>query len=149
MAVSRHQVVHEKLARALEAMSSRDGPGLVLPSGMSPEFALELFTSQLTSRLIDFEARAMKARDEGYYTIGSAGHEGSACVAACLEPEDICFLHYRSGAFMMQRARQFPGETPVFDTLLSLAASAEDPASGGRHKVWGSKRMNVRSAATR
>ncbi|MCA9321445.1 MAG: MFS transporter [Planctomycetes bacterium] len=143
MAVSRHQVVHEKLARALEAMSSRDGPGLVLPSGMSPEFALELFTSQLTSRLIDFEARAMKARDEGYYTIGSAGHEGSACVAACLEPEDICFLHYRSGAFMMQRARQFPGETPVFDTLLSLAASAEDPASGGRHKVWGSKRMNV------
>ncbi|MCY3001737.1 MAG: thiamine pyrophosphate-dependent enzyme, partial [Planctomycetota bacterium] len=29
------------------------------------------------------------------------------------------------------------------DTLLSLVASAEDPASGGRHKVWGSRALWV------
>jgi 2-oxoisovalerate dehydrogenase E1 component len=40
---------------------------------------------------------------------------------------------------MMARARQVPGSTPLFDTLLSLCASADDPVSAGRHKVWGSR----------
>jgi 2-oxoisovalerate dehydrogenase E1 component len=32
---------------------------------------------------------------------------------------------------------------PIMDSALSFAASAEDPASGGRHKVWGSKPLWV------
>jgi len=64
-------------------------------------------------------------------------------VGALLRPTDPCFLHYRSGALMMARSRKFPGATPAFDTLLSLTASAEDPISRGRHKVWGSRRMWV------
>src|SRR5262245_50901896 len=44
---------------------------------------------------------------------------------------------------MLARARKLPGSTPAFDTLLSLCASSEDPISGGRHKVWGSRRMWV------
>jgi 2-oxoisovalerate dehydrogenase E1 component len=32
---------------------------------------------------------------------------------------------------------------PVMDSALSFAASKEDPASGGRHKVWGSKPLWV------
>jgi 2-oxoisovalerate dehydrogenase E1 component len=32
---------------------------------------------------------------------------------------------------------------PVMDSALSFAASMEDPASGGRHKVWGSKPLWV------
>ena len=44
---------------------------------------------------------------------------------------------------MMARARQLPGTTPAFDTLLSLCASREDPIAQGRHKVWGSRALWV------
>ena len=40
----------------------------------------ELFESQMLSRHQDIEARAMRARNEGFYTIGSSGHEGNAAV---------------------------------------------------------------------
>ena len=56
---------------------------------------------------------------------------------------DPAFLHYRSGAFMMERSRHLSTIDPVYDTALSFAASAEDPASGGRHKVWGSQPLWV------
>src|SRR3546814_1524502 len=55
----------------------------------------------------------------------------------------MAFLHYRSNAFQLQRARQLPGGTPTWDMLLSFAASSEDPISGGRHKVIGSKPLNI------
>ena len=56
---------------------------------------------------------------------------------------DPAFLHYRSGALMMARARQLPGTTPAFDTLLGIVASREDPIAQGRHKVWGSRPLWV------
>ncbi|MGH8283719.1 MAG: thiamine pyrophosphate-dependent enzyme [Gammaproteobacteria bacterium] len=98
---------------------------------------LELFESQMLSRHQDIEARAMRARNEGFYTIGSSGHECNAVVGRATRHTDIAFLHYRSGAFMQERARKL-GMDMVYDTALSLAASSEDPISGGRHKVWGS-----------
>ena len=42
---------------------------------------------------------------------------------------------------MVRRMDRAAGETPLYDILLSLCASSEDPVSGGRHKVWGSKRL--------
>ena len=97
----------------------------------------ELFESQMLSRHQDIEARNMRARNEGFYTIGSSGHEGNAAVGRATRHTDIAFLHYRSGAFMQERARKLDIDM-VWDTALSLAASSEDPISGGRHKVWGS-----------
>ena len=97
----------------------------------------QLFESQMLSRHLDLEARAMRARNEGFYTIGSSGHEGNAALGRVTRHTDIAFLHYRSGAFMQERARKL-GVDMVCDTALSLAASSEDPISGGRHKVWGS-----------
>ncbi len=44
---------------------------------------------------------------------------------------------------MMARARQLPGSTPLFDTLLSLCAKRDDPIAQGRHKVWGSRALWV------
>jgi len=44
---------------------------------------------------------------------------------------------------MMARARKLPGSTPLFDTLLSICASKEDPIAQGRHKVWGSRPLWV------
>jgi 2-oxoisovalerate dehydrogenase E1 component len=99
--------------------------------------ALEVFADQVTSRALDVVARRLKAEGSAHYTISSAGHEDDAVLGARLRATDPCFLHYRSGGLMVARARH-TGADPVWDTLLSLCASAEDPASGGRHKVWGS-----------
>ena len=101
--------------------------------------AVELFEDQVLSRELDVAARELKKTGKSFYTIASAGHEQNAVVGAQLRTTDPAFLHYRSGAFMMARWRQHPGATPLFDTLLSLTASKDDPISQGRHKVWGSR----------
>jgi 2-oxoisovalerate dehydrogenase E1 component len=105
--------------------------------------ALEVFEDQVTSRLLDVAARELKKRNQGFYTISSAGHENNAIIGTLLRQDDPCFLHYRSGALMAARSRKLPGVDPVFDTLLSFCASADDPISQGRHKVWGSRVMWV------
>jgi 2-oxoisovalerate dehydrogenase E1 component len=85
----------------------------------------------------------MQKAGQGFYTIGSSGHEGLAAVAAALRPTDMAFLHYRDAAFQIARADQVPGQTIAWDMLLSFAASSEDPISGGRHKVLGSKALTI------
>lgn len=104
---------------------------------------LDLFESQLVSRHLDLMARVLRVKNKVFYTIGSSGHEGNAMVARATRHTDPAFLHYRSGGFMAERFRKLPGMDPVMDSALSFAASAEDPASGGRHKVWGSKPLWV------
>ncbi len=103
----------------------------------------ELFESQLVSRHLDLMARVLRVQNKVFYTIGSSGHEGNAMVARLARHTDPAFLHYRSGGFMAERFRKLPGMDPIMDSALSFAASAEDPASGGRHKVWGSKPLWV------
>jgi 2-oxoisovalerate dehydrogenase E1 component len=109
---------------------------------------IELFDSQLVSRHLDLMARVLRVKNKVFYTIGSSGHEGNAMVARLTRHTDPAFLHYRSGAFMAERFRKLPGtdgkpRDPVMDSALSFAASKDDPASGGRHKVWGSKPLWV------
>ena len=79
----------------------------------------------------------MRSRDWGFYTIGSAGHESNAAVAMALRPSDPALLHYRSGGFYAARAAQVAGTNGVRDVVQGLAASADDPISRGRHKVFG------------
>lgn len=117
---------------------TRARTGLLPGSMLTGADFLALLHSQMVSRHLDLAARAMRARDEGFYTIGSAGHEGNALLGRLTRATDPAFLHYRSGAFMVERARQVDGTDVIRDTLLSLAASREDPIAGGRHKVWGS-----------
>ena len=111
----------------------RDGAGLTTAA------ARALFEDQLTSRQLDVAARELKKTNRSFYTIGSAGHEHNAVVGARTRTTDPAFLHYRSGGFVMARARQLPGSTPALDTLLGVVASSDDPISQGRHKVWGSR----------
>ncbi len=61
-------------------------PGKPLRDGtaLTGELALELFEAQLASRHLDLAARWLRSFGEGFYTIGSAGHEGNAAVAAAL-----------------------------------------------------------------
>src|SRR5690606_19556723 len=103
----------------------------------------QLWHSQLCSRLLDLQSRLLQAKGQSFYTIGSAGHEGNAAVAAALRLTDPAFLHYRSGAFFIERSKQLPGSTPLYDMLLSFCASCDDPISGGRHDVIGSLALNI------
>ncbi|WP_448548953.1 dehydrogenase E1 component subunit alpha/beta [Thalassotalea fusca] len=111
--------------------------------GLSHEAIIDLFESQVMSRHLDLHSRVMQKQGESFYTIGSSGHEGNAAVAKAFRVTDMAFLHYRSGAFVVQRSKQADGETPLHDMLLSFAASSEDPISGGRHKVLGSKSLYI------
>lgn len=96
---------------------------------------VDLFDSQIMSRHLDLWARRSKGKT--FYSIGSSGHEGTAAMAAATRTTDMAFLHYRDGAFLIQRKKQVGGLTPLYDMALSFAASADDPISGGRHKVLG------------
>ncbi len=140
----------ESLDRAFLA-AMRD---LSLPGGPAPEtnldaplrlggqltgrLALRLFDAQLQSRAADLAARRLRVKNQGFYTIGSSGHEGNAAVAAALRPTDPALLHYRSGAFFVERAAQASYPHALRDILLGVCASSEEPIAGGRHKVFGS-----------
>jgi 2-oxoisovalerate dehydrogenase E1 component len=147
-AKTRVELVQERFERQLAAACDvvaplGDDTPIVEGSRLDARRARALFEDMALSRLLDVASRELKKTNRSFYTIGSSGHEANACVGALLRIDDPCFLHYRSGGLMMARARQLPGSTPVFDTLLSFAASAEDPISGGRHKVWGSRPLWV------
>ncbi|WP_375489923.1 thiamine pyrophosphate-dependent enzyme [uncultured Jatrophihabitans sp.] len=104
-----------------------------------------IFDAMAGSRLLDIHARRLRESGRGFYTIGSAGHESNAFVAAALRPGDPALLHYRSGAFFLMRAMQ-AGRTlddALRAVLLGMLASTADPASGGRHKVWGDAALAV------
>jgi len=112
-------------------------------SGLDGDTLLAIFDAQAQSRHLDFAARWMQQRGRGFYTISSAGHEGNAAVAVALRPSDPALLHYRSGGFYCARAHQVTGIDPVRDVLLGVAASADEPIAGGRHKVFGRAELSV------
>ena len=117
--------------------------------GQEPQAALDqtqfiqMYQSQWQSRLLDLRSRTLQRQGQSFYTIGSSGHEANAAIAAALTPQDPALLHYRSGAFFIERSKQEPGQTPLYDLLLSFTASRLDPISGGRHKVLGSVPLNI------
>ncbi|OFJ53605.1 MFS transporter [Mycolicibacterium grossiae] len=123
-----------------------DAPAATNPAvlqGISAQRVLEVFEAQLGSRHLDLAARWLRSRGAGFYTIGSAGHESNAAVAAALRPTDPALLHYRSGGFYLARARQVDGGDPLRDVLLGLVAATAEPISGGRHKVFGRHDLTV------
>jgi 2-oxoisovalerate dehydrogenase E1 component len=137
--------VDEHFIAAVEDLDGVAGgrPRRELPVGLGAEHALRLFESQSGSRHLDLAARWLRTRGQGYYTIGSSGHEGNAAVAAALRPTDPALLHYRSGAFFIERARQVPGSDPLRDVLLGIVAAVDEPIAGGRHKVFGRRDLAV------
>ncbi|MGW8651157.1 MFS transporter, partial [Nocardia salmonicida] len=119
---------------------------LAVPDRIEPidaAFGIELFESQVASRHLDLAARRLGAARQGFYSIGSSGHEGNAAVAAAARVDDPALLHYRSAAFFVQRCKQIPGLDPIRDVLLGVVAAAADPISGGRHKVIGSAAASI------
>jgi 2-oxoisovalerate dehydrogenase E1 component len=139
------EAIHEKFVAKVRAgnLPRRTSDARPDEIGLAREAMVEMFYSQCASRQLDRLSRRLQARGEGFYTIGSSGHENNAAVAEALRLGDMAFLHYRSNAFQIHRAKSLPGQTPCWDMLLSFVASAEDPISGGRHKVIGSRPLNI------
>jgi 2-oxoisovalerate dehydrogenase E1 component len=138
---NRAQVVDEKFVAFCKEPIAGDQPGSAL--SMPSDTLLDMFESQLLCRHLDLVSRELKTVDRSYYTIASAGHEGNVVLGELLRADDPTLLHYRSGALMLQRHRKQDTRDPVEDVLLSLMASRDDPVSGGRHKVWGSRELWV------
>ena len=125
MTWDRVAVVEQTLDRYLAGADTagrqlQPGEPLAAGSSLTAGAAVALFEDQLASRQLDVAARELKKTNRSYYTISSAGHENNAVLGAQLRLDDPAFLHYRSGGFMMARARLLPGSTPVFDTLLGI-----------------------------
>src|SRR5690606_26255090 len=85
MSIRRESAVEQRLVQFLARHPGADpaavGPPdaeIVPGSGLTRRVAVCLFESMLQSRLQDLEARRLKDRGAGYYTIGSAGHETNA-----------------------------------------------------------------------
>ncbi|MFC3500651.1 thiamine pyrophosphate-dependent enzyme [Micromonospora krabiensis] len=134
--------VRETLA-ALAAPPRRRDPAEPVSDGatLTGAQALDLFDAQVTSRQLDLAGRWLRSFGEGFYTIGSAGHEGNAAVAAALRPTDPALLHYRSGAFYCVRAAQAaegsgadgpPGATGMTAQDGSVPADNSDPTGPAR-----------------
>lgn len=145
MMLDRASIVNEQFIQRVKKadfpiLKSSATPGSVF---MDKKTAIELFDSQIKSRLLDLMARELKEKGLSFYTIGSSGHEGNAVTGYVFRYTDMAFLHYRSGAFYLQRAKQLPGSDGVRDILLSLVASSADPIAGGRHKVFGSVPLTI------
>jgi 2-oxoisovalerate dehydrogenase E1 component len=139
--MDRCEIVHDNFLRRV---ASGDLPKGRAPQGpLTPELAVQAFRAGCLTRALDRQSRAMQRVGQGFYTIGSSGHEGLAAVALALRTTDMAFLHYRDAAFQIARAGQVPGQHPTWDMLLSFASSTDDPISGGRHKVLGSRRLMI------
>ena len=122
------------------ARGPRDGWDLDGAVGMA------LLESMLLARELDVCAHELRARGHGHYTICSSGHEANVVLGRLTTPDDPTIVHYRSAALQVERARHVGGDDvddPVRGIVLSLVASSDDPVSGGRHKVFGGRRLGM------
>ncbi|MGA4729896.1 thiamine pyrophosphate-dependent enzyme [Micromonospora taraxaci] len=110
---------------------------------------LDLFDAQVTSRQLDLAGRWLRSFGEGFYTIGSAGHEGNAAVAAALRPTDPALLHYRSGAFYCLRAAQAASAAPSGEPDSGAdPAPTDDPGSTAGPTASSDRRASTDPAST-
>ncbi|MEV6693944.1 transketolase C-terminal domain-containing protein [Micromonospora sp. NPDC051196] len=129
--VTTPQDLDDRLRESLAALAMprhRTDPAQPVAEGAALTGAqlLELFDAQVTSRQLDLAGHWLRSFGEGYHTIGSAGHEGNAAVAAALRPTDPALLHYRSGAFYCVRAAQ-AAETTAGAATRPLLPVDDDP----------------------
>src|SRR5690606_22441290 len=121
--MDRADIVHRNFLRRVAEADLP--PGAAPVPGLDNAEAVAVYRAQCLSRALDRTSRAMQKAGQGYYTIGSSGHEGMAAVAQALRPTDMAFLHYRDAAVHIARAGQVPGQTIAWDMLLSFAASRQ------------------------
>jgi 2-oxoisovalerate dehydrogenase E1 component len=140
MSLERIRLLVERFRREVR---TRAIPNEVKASRLEPTLGMELLESMLLARHLDRAAHELRASGHGHYTICSSGHEANVVLGRLTTPNDPSLIHYRSAALQLERARRVPDLDPVLDIALSLVASSEEPASGGRHKVFGNRRLGI------
>ncbi len=138
----------ERMLRLVERLRAALSSEAALPSDVEPwtldaRLGVELFESMCLARHLDRAAHELRASGHGHYTICSSGHESNVVLGRLTTPADPSLIHYRSAALFVERARHAPEVDAVRDIALSLVAARDEPASGGRHKVFGSRRLGV------
>ncbi|MGN0125063.1 MAG: MFS transporter, partial [Rhodococcus sp. (in: high G+C Gram-positive bacteria)] len=133
----------ERFVAAVRALPGHAPPERPVDRRVDDDLLVRYFDAQVQSRHLDFAARTLQGRGEGFYTIASAGHESNAALGLCTRVTDPALLHYRSGGFYAARASLVEGSTPIRDVLAGCAASTLDPISAGRHKVFGNAALNI------
>src|SRR4029078_4912355 len=122
MEFDRAKIVDENFQKRVLACDFPSPKSSTQPSdvGLDKSNFVECVDSQYVSRHLDLLARKLHAQKQCFYTIGSSGHEGNAAIAKVFRKNDIAFLHYRSGAFVVQRAKYCPQIDIIFDQVLSV-----------------------------
>ncbi len=133
----------ERFVTAVRALPEHAPPELPVDRRVDHDLLVRYFDAQVQSRHLDFAARTLQGRGEGFYTIASAGHESNAALGLCTRVTDPALLHYRSGGFYAGRASLVEGSTPIRDVLAGCAVSTLDPISAGRHKVFGNADLSI------
>ena len=134
--------MHDTAPRQSTALHDQGRAASGLPV-QDTDMLQRLFQAQAQSRHLDFAARWLQSQGEGYYTIGSAGHESNAALGLLSEVDDPALLHYRSGGFYAARAATAGSIDGIKDVLASLTSATSDPMSGGRHKVFGHPGLHI------
>lgn len=130
----------------IHRVKNNDFPEVHSDYTVDKDVLIKLFEKQITTRHIDIQTRILKQKNLSYYTIASAGHENNIALAYSSHINDIALLHYRSSAFMLERASKLGEshyEEQIKNQLRSVIASKYDPVSNGRHKVFGGYELNV------
>ncbi len=139
MSLERLREIMQRFRRRVENGPEPNTP----PWTLDTTLGRELLESMLLARHLDLAAHELRARSQGHYTICSSGHESNVVLGRLTRVSDPSLVHYRSAALVVERARQWPERDTVQDIVLSLVASAEEPTSGGRHKVFGSRALGI------
>ncbi len=134
--------LREIMLRFRERVAEGPEPG-EKPWTLAPELGRDLVESMLLARHLDLAAHELRAKGHGHYTICSTGHESNVVLGRLTRLTDPALLHYRSAALVVERARKYQQRDIVQDIALSLVASSEEPTSGGRHKVFGSRPLGI------
>ncbi|MEY3015327.1 MAG: hypothetical protein RIT45_4062 [Pseudomonadota bacterium] len=137
MSLDRLQKLHDRFLAALDAAPD------AAPWPHDAQLGRELFETMLRVRLLDQAAHRLRGAGHGHYTICSTGHEANVVLGRLTGPGDPALLHYRSAAVQLERGRHLPDHPGTLDIARSLVASAEDPMSGGRHKVFGHPALGI------
>ena len=114
--------------------------------GLNRDDLLGAYRAMLLSRRVDDREIQLKRQNKVFFQINGAGHEAVLVATAMqLSPgHDWFFPHYRDRAFTL-----VTGMT-AFEQFMASAASASDPASGGRQMPshWGHKKLNIVSRSS-